>query len=95
VQVWHGSASFGGVVEELLVDAGSAGLLVLAGVVSLPGEHVDACLVGGEVGAGLADRFVVAVHVGGSLTPSVTEHPLVLLTEPPHVRAFGAGGWVL
>ena len=81
-----------GVVEELLVEPDSTGLSVVLGVVSLPGQHLDVALVGAEIGAGLADRFVVAVHGGWSLTPSVAEHPLMLLTESLHVGSFSVGG---
>ena len=62
------------------------------GVVALADEHRDVARVGGEVGAGLTDRFVVTVHLGWSLAPAVAEHALVLLAEPPHVGAFGVGG---
>jgi len=92
VLVCHGSVSGWGVVDELLVEGGSAGLVVVLGVVSLPDQHLDVALVGGEIGAGLADRFVVAVHLSGSLTPAVTEHPLVLLADSPHVGSLGVGG---
>ena len=40
----------------------------------------------------LAVGFVVAVHVGWSLTPAVAEHALVLLAEPSHVGSLGVGG---
>jgi len=75
-----------------LVEAGSAWLVVVLGVVALSGQHRDVALIGAEVGAGLADRFVVAVHGGWSLTPSVAEHALMLLAEPAHVGPFGIGG---
>ncbi len=75
-----------------MIEPDSAGLVVLLGVVSLPDQHRDMVGVGGEVGAGFADGFVAAVHLGWSLAPAVAEHPLVLLTEPLHVRAFGVGG---
>ena len=76
----------------MLIELGSAGLMVVLGVVALVGEHLDVAVVGAVVGAGLADRFVVAVHGGWSLTPAVAEHALMLLTEPFHVWSLGVGG---
>jgi hypothetical protein len=92
VQIRHGSVSGWGVVEELLIEPDPIWLIVLLGVVALAGQHRNIVEIGAEVGAGLTDRFVVAVHVGWSLAPAVSEHALVLLTEPLHVRSFGVGG---
>ena len=75
-----------------MVEAGSAGLVVVLGVVALLGQYRDMALIGAEIGAGLTDRFVVTVHLGRSLAPAVAEHALVLLAEPPHVGAFSVGG---
>ena len=76
----------------MLIELGSAWLVVVLGVVSLPDQHRNMAVVGAEIGAGLADRFVVTVHLGWSLTPPVAEHALVLLTEPFHVWSLGVSG---
>jgi len=75
-----------------LVEPDPACLTVLLGVISLPDQHRGMAVVGAVVGARLTDRFVVAIHGGGSLTPAVAEHPLMLLTELLHVGSFSVGG---
>ena len=50
---------------------------LFGGVVALAEEHGLEGVVGGEVGAGLADRLEAAVELGGSLTPAVAEEAVV------------------
>ena len=78
--------------DEFVVDLGAADLAFGAGVLAL-GEQGGAELDGGrEVGAGLADRLVLAVHDFGSGAVAVAEHAKVFAVEPCHVRAEGVGG---
>ncbi len=78
---------------EKLIEEGDAGVLVvLGGVVSLAEEDGLEGGVGGEVGAGLADRLEVAVEHRRPLAPAVAEQAVVdLLAEAAHVGALGVG----
>jgi hypothetical protein len=78
-------------VEQVLVEVGAAGLVVVGGMVALAlqgGPELDG---GGEESAAFADRFEGAVEGGGPGAPAVAEHPAVLLTEPSHGGGFPAG----
>ncbi len=73
-----GLLGVGGVaVEEHLEQVDAVVLVLFGGVIALGGEHVVEAGVGGEVGAGLADRFELAVELGGSFAVAVAEHPLI------------------
>ena len=66
-------------VEEHVEEVDSVVLVAVGGVVALVLEDRDEGGVGGEVGAGFADRFELAVELGGSGAVSVAEEFLVEL----------------
>lgn len=62
-------------VDQSGEQRGASGLAVAGGVVALAEEHGLEGLVGGEVGAVLADRFEAAIELGGPSAPTVAEEP--------------------
>ena len=54
-------------------------LISLGGVISLGLKHRVEGLVGGEVGAGLADRFELAIELRRPFAVTVSEHALVVI----------------
>lgn len=71
---------------------GPAGLVVFGGVIALAKEHGLEGLVCGEVGAGLANRFVAAVDLGRSLAPAVAEKTVVnFALQSAHSGPDGGG----
>ncbi len=66
------------VVDEHLEEVDSVVLLSLSGVVALGSQDRVEGVVGGVVGAGFADRFELAVNLGGSVAPPVAQHSLVV-----------------
>ncbi len=66
------------VVDEHLEEVDSVVLVALGGVVTLGSEHRVEGVVGGVVGAGLADGFELTVELGGPVAVTVTQHALVV-----------------
>ncbi len=82
-------------MEDPVEDFLTAGLAFFGGVVSLAAE--GGCELDGGVveGAGLADRFEVAVELDGPGAVAVAEHTVVHLgAEATHFVAFVVGGQV-
>ena len=72
-------------VEEHLEEIHAVVLSVPSAVVALGLEHRIERVVGGVVGAGLADRLELAVELRGPVAPAVAEHaPLVFDRELGH-----------
>lgn len=65
-------------VDEHLEQVDPVLLVSLGGVVSLGDEDGVEGGVGRVVGAGLADRFELAVELGGAVAVAVAEHALVV-----------------
>ncbi|MFT6289507.1 MAG: hypothetical protein ACJAR2_000092 [Ilumatobacter sp.] len=82
-----GSDAFDEHVEE--VDA--VVLVAAGGLVALGFEDWDERGVGREVGAGFADRFELAVELGGSVAVAVAEEFLVELGSQVRHRGGPAG----
>ena len=79
--------------DEGVEEVGSVGLVAVAGVVSLAEEDGDELGPGGEVGAGLADRFHAAVELGGAGAEAVAEHAGVgFVAEAGHGGGLDVGG---
>ena len=72
------SGVVGGAVEEHLEEVDAVMLFAFGGVVSLGSEDGVERSVGGEVGAGLAHRFELAVELGWPVAVAVGEHALIV-----------------
>jgi len=82
--------------EEAVEDLLAADLAFVGGVVALSAEGGFELDGGDEEGAGLADRFEVAVHLDGSGAVAVAEHASVHLgAQVAHLGAFVGGGELL
>jgi hypothetical protein len=68
------SSGFGDVVEDVVEELGSFGLVVVLGVVALAEEDGDVLGSGLEVGAGFAGGFHAAFELGGACAKAVAEH---------------------
>ncbi|MGB3737114.1 MAG: hypothetical protein WA964_19320 [Ilumatobacter sp.] len=66
-------------VEEHVEEVDAVVLVAFGGVVALRFKDWDERRVGGEVSAGFADRFELAVELGGPVAVSVAEEFLVEL----------------
>jgi hypothetical protein len=66
-------------VEEHLEEVDAVVLVSFGSVVSLGLQDWCEGVVGGEVGAGLTDRFELAVELRGPFAVPVAEHALVVI----------------
>ena len=78
--------------EEAAEEGSSLRLVVFGSVVALALQCGGELECDGEVHAGLADRFEVAVELFGSGAVAVAEHAGVLDAEAAHVGSFGVFG---
>jgi len=68
-------------------------LFTVSCMIALCNEDGVEGLVGGVVGTGFADRFVLAVEEGGPVAPSVAQHTLVVFGgEASHANGSGSVG---
>ncbi len=72
-------------LRSIFEEVNSVVLVTVGGVITLGSQHGIEGVVGGVVGAGLADGFELAVELGGPVAVAVAEHPARPQGGPPRI----------